>query len=101
MSNAEALPDPYAERLTLAVPMSVREAVALRELAAAQRMTAENYLGWIVQNLVSAEVRNDQVVRLWAQGYRDRQIAATLGMTNAQVADRRRRAGLPANRFPR
>lgn len=37
------------------------------------------------------------VVARWREGMSDKQIAADLGMTNAAVADARRRHGLPAN----
>ena len=95
--QAKPLPDPYAERVLLEVPLTVREVVTLREIAAGSKQTPENYLAWIVRNIVTADVTRDRIVQLWGKGYRDRQIAETLGMTNQQVSARRRLAGLPAH----
>lgn len=48
-----------------------------------------------------ARVDGDAVVQLVSIGLTDREIARNLGLPNNIVGDRRRRAGLPANRRPR
>jgi len=95
--QGKPLPDPYAERVLLEVPLTIREVVTLREIAAGAKQTPENYLAWIARNIVAADLARDRIVQLWGKGYRDKQIAQTLGLTNLQVATRRRSAGLPAH----
>ena len=98
--TAELL-DPYAERVTVTVPVQIRELMVLREVAAAHRQTPEQYLAWLVRNIVAGQVTHNEVAREWARGKSDAEIARALDMTNAQVRDRRYRLGLPANRKAR
>ncbi len=51
-----------------------------------------------IQNL-APEPETDRVAVLASSGLSDKEIARAMSLTNEQVARRRRRAGIPANRW--
>lgn len=92
--------DPYQEHVTIGVTLTVRQVLALREIAARDRQTPEQYIALMVGNLTHGHAERDQVIRAWARGLTDKEICEETGLDRAQVGDRRRRAGLPAHRRP-
>lgn len=92
--------DALAEQTHLLVPLSVRQIIALREIAARDRQTAEQYVALMISNLVHGVTNRDGVLTGWAQGLTDAEICAATGLDRSQVATRRRAAGLPAHRRP-
>jgi len=86
------------EFTTIAVPITAARLAILRDIASGQNVTAEVYLAELARCAVAARETRDEIVSLHEQRKTDAEIARALGYTNAQVAQRRRRYGLPANR---
>lgn len=68
----------------------------LTSIAEREDITVPNLLTRFA--IMRSRVDCDPVTQLVAIGLTDREIARDLGLQNNVVADRRRRAGLPANR---
>lgn len=85
-------------KVTLDIPDELFWAVAARAETFDQRVD-EYAVDLLVTSVATANpVENDPLLRLWRAGYSDAEIGFRLNQTNATVAARRRRFGLPANR---
>lgn len=85
--------------LKIAIPASRLQ--ALTEFAGELGMTPAQWLATQARAVTLPSSQNDQLVKLWARGMTDAEIARRLDWTNLAVATRRRAKKLPANRTSR
>lgn len=92
---------PRTDLVPVEVLLPLTTVQALTEVAAGRGMTASQWLATQARHVTLGVEQRDTVVRLHAHGFTDAEIARRLNMTNSQVATRRRRYGLAANRAAR
>jgi hypothetical protein len=94
MSARPPLPD-----VPVQVPIRVDRYARLAQIAQGRgHDTVAEYLASLVDLLVETRPAANTLEVMALQGYRDAEIAKHLDQTNAYVATRRRRLGIPANR---
>ena len=86
------------EMVSLQVNLVAKTALVLQELAAGVGMTPEQWLANQARAAVLGRMSEATLTRLYMKGCTDAEIAREMGLTNQQVAVRRRRLKLPANR---
>lgn len=80
------------------IPLDEPTMLALEAAATREGKYLQSYAAELIGKLLASHSSGDKIAAMWAEGFTDRQMCEVTGWDRSQVASRRRRLNLPANR---